>query len=249
MVASSREFFAARFAELDQNRIATRHASNSTNAAFDSITLAPVVASKAESDPHLNDSRKYAKRLEALEPMFADLERARGDLAKMKSEAEVALGKLALPELEPGDLVGELRDQEARALVRAMPQKKRDRLDRLSPALAKAVVRADPALSGASESVHKRIRDELLEVAHPQKLAALRNDLRAHEMGSHVVDRADKALREAAKFAPGEERPFLERVRASAARPKPKAGIDPNDIDALIAERRKRIGLSAPRAL
>jgi hypothetical protein len=120
---------------------------------------------------------------------------------------------------------------------------------RLSPALAKAVVRADPALSGASESVHKRIHDELLEVAHPQKLAALRNDLRAHEMGSHVVDRADKALREAAKFAPGEERPFLERVRASAARPKPKAGIDPNDIDALIAERRKRIGLSAPRAL
>jgi hypothetical protein len=40
---------------------------------------------------------------------------------------EDALGKLALPALDPGDLVGELRDQEARALVRAMPQEKRDR--------------------------------------------------------------------------------------------------------------------------
>jgi hypothetical protein len=130
-----------------------------------------------------------------------------------------------------------------------MPQEKRDRLDRLAPALAKAVVRGDPALSGVSSSVHARLRDELLELAHPQKLAALRNDLKAHEFASHVVDRADKALRETAKFAPGEERPFLERVRASAARPKPQAEVDPNDIDALIAERRKRNGLPPPRAL
>jgi hypothetical protein len=81
------------------------------------------------------------------------------------------------------------------------------------------------------------------------RATGLRNDLKAHELASHVVGEAGKALHAAAKFAPGEEGPFLERVRQGAARPKPKTEVDPNDMDALIAERRKRFGIPAPRAL
>jgi hypothetical protein len=132
MAASSRDFFNARFAELDQSRVATRHASNITNAAFDAITLAPTVASEAESDPNLSDIGKKAKRLESLAPMFEQLETARRDLADLKTKTEKELAKLALPALDLGDLVAELRDQEARALVRGMPQERRDRLSPLA---------------------------------------------------------------------------------------------------------------------
>jgi hypothetical protein len=39
----------------------------------------------------------------------------------------------------------------------------------------------------------------------------------------------------------------LERVRQAAARSKPKKEADPNDLDAMIAEHRKRAGIPAPR--
>jgi hypothetical protein len=42
-------------------------------------------------------------------------------------------------DLESCDLVGELRDQERRRLVREMPQEKRDRLDGTSPEVGRAV--------------------------------------------------------------------------------------------------------------
>jgi hypothetical protein len=54
---------------------------------------------------------------------------------------------------------------------------------------------------------------------------------------------AGKAFRDAAKFASGEEREFMERVRQAASQPKERTEPDPNDLDAMIAERRRRVGV------
>jgi hypothetical protein len=63
-------------------------------------------------------------------------------------------------------------------------------------------------------------------------------------MASHVVKEAAAALRAAAKFNPGEERPFLDGIKQKAAR-KPAPKIDPSlDIDALMAAHRKKHGVA-----
>jgi hypothetical protein len=243
-IGSTREFFEKQFDALDQSRITSKRVSTIGKQALDARTLAQAVANKASNNPHLNEAGKRAARQEALRDLFVENERGRLDLDELKTKTNADIDSLALPSLGKDDIVGEMREAEARSIVRAMPQEKRDSIERLPASLAAAVVRAPAELSGVSPSVHKMLRDQLVETAHSDKIAALRGDLHGIELAQHVVKEAHEALRSAAQFEPGQDREYMDDVRRKAGLPKERPAVDPNDLDALIAARRRKQGTS-----
>jgi hypothetical protein len=82
-----------------------------------------------------------------------------------------------------------------------MPQEKRDRLERMSPAMLAAVVRADPSASGVSPSVHAMARTQILEASNPEKFAEYREASAALDLVDEVVRETETELRKAGEFA------------------------------------------------
>lgn len=232
---AERKFFADQFGELDQERIGTRGPATSVAEVFDAIPKAHEKVAAINADRFLSDEGKEAKRLESLEEIFVDLERENLRLAERKNEA--ASGMAALPltqQLEPHLLA------EARQVLRGMSQDKIDRFERLPSSFLIAAVSAPPEFSGMSPSVHAAARQQLLEAAHPTKVAGYRNDLRAVELATEALRMAGKSLLEIAKLPAGTRESFLKRV-ASKAKAAPKSKVDPPmDLDEWIAESRRR---------
>jgi hypothetical protein len=101
--------------------------------------------------------------------MRTDASGSRGFIRKSTKQ----ISALAVPSVDRSDTHAEMRAQEARAIVRAMPKEQRDRIERLPPALAVAVIQAPPELSGVSPSVHAMVPSELAKSLHPEKIKAL----------------------------------------------------------------------------
>ena len=241
---STRELFEMRFTALDQTRVTSRQIAAIGKAALDVRDNAKSIADKAASHPHFNDDGKRAATQKALFPHFVENEQARQSLGDIRAKVESDLTALALPALDKTDLAAALLDQEARSIVRGLPQDRRDNLDRLPPALAAAVVRVPAELSGVSPSVHKMLRDQLIEIAHPEKVAGARGDLEGIDVADLVVKEADASLRAAVQLAPHEINDFFKRVKTAAGVPKKVTESNPNDVDALVAAHRQRIGLA-----
>jgi len=240
MVMSSREYFSKQFQSLNPSRVSSKRISAISNLSFDLRELAPALAIEAMNNPHLSDQGKRAARYKALKELFVENARSRNELKRIRDTAQAEMDALALPTLDKGDIVSEMREAEMRAIVRAMPQEQRDHLSKMSPTMAAAIVRAPPELSGVSRSVHAQIRGELIETAHPEKVAALRAELEGLSHADLIVKDTDKALTESAAFLPGEDRAFLAEVESSLDKPKPAVEDGPNDLDAIIAAHRRR---------
>jgi hypothetical protein len=167
-------------------------------------------------------------------------------LEAKRLRAEIGASMPKLPALAKDDIVGHMMDREARDIVRAMSQEQRDRLSRLDPALAAAVVRAPPELSGVSPSVHQMLRDELIAEAHPEEVAGVQQDTEAMNWVDEAVRHAEKSLNDAAAFAhDGERREYIEKIEAevdAADRDeieKQKAKEDEATMEALITRYRQ----------
>jgi hypothetical protein len=126
---------------------------------------------------------------------------------------------------EPGDVVGELSDQERRAFLRSL--KGDDRLKVLQemmegrrPELATAALRSERELSGLSDTAFANLQQKSMEAANPALWKALQEDERALQQ---VVDAIDTAERE---------------IGATAAVPSGPAALptDPDADDAADAE-------------
>lgn len=163
-----------------------------------SATLAGV--SKKPTWAHLNDAGKKAARREALANSFRDVTKAKLEIKRMREALQAS--KPTLPPVDKTDLVQAMFDQEARALVRSMPQEQRDAIGRsnLSPAVVAAVARGAPELSGVSPSVHSMLRDQMLAQAYPKELAAMETDAEALSIAEGALIEAEKELRSAGEF-------------------------------------------------
>ena len=110
-----------------------------------------------------------------------------------------------------------------------------------------AIVRAPPELSGVSQSVHEMLHNELIETAHPEKVAAIRAELEGLQFAELALKDTDKALSDTADFAPGEEQAYRDLIAGQVDKPAdPSAPVDdPNDLDQIIAAHRRRHKISA----
>lgn len=154
---------------------------------------------KSTNWQHLNEvGQKTAKR-DSLTDGFRAIAKTRAGLKMLRDNLDGTMPKL--PSLDPTDMVTELREQELRSIVRGMPQEKRDRLERMSPAMLAAIVRADPSASGVSPSVHAMARTQILEASNPEKFAEYREANAALEMADEVVRETESELRNAGEFA------------------------------------------------
>lgn len=246
-IRSSRDFFKTKFGAMNPNRKSSKQISAAGDLAFVIRDAAPGIASAAATNPHLNDAGKRAAKQTALRESFVELARSRAELRRIGESTRAELKALALPSIEKGDVVAEMREAEMRAIVRAMPQAQRDRLSKLSPAMVAAIVRAPPELSGVSQSVHEMLHNELIETAHPEKVAAIRAELEGLQFAELALKDTDKALSDTADFAPGEEQAYRDLIAGQVDKPAdPSAPVDdPNDLDQIIAAHRRRHKISA----
>ena len=122
MANTSRDFFTSQFATLDANRISSRRIANIGTAAMDIAETAGPLAAASVNDPHLNDLGRRVARRKAIGDLFSNNEKNRRDLEDLRRGVDGAMNKLALPSLDKGDIVAEMREAEARAIVRSMPQ-------------------------------------------------------------------------------------------------------------------------------
>ncbi|MCJ9731291.1 hypothetical protein [Bradyrhizobium sp. PRIMUS42] len=242
---STRDIFIRKFDSLNQERIPSRRISAIGKAAFDIRDAAAAAASTAAGNPHLNEAGQRNAKQAALRDPLAEIARSKAELRRIAEQARAELKALALPPIEKGDVIAEMREAEMRAIVRAMPQEKRDTLSKLSPGMVAAIVRAAPEVSGISRSVHEQLHSELIETAHPEKVAAVRAEIEGLQFAELAVKETDKALTEAADFAPGEEYAFRAQIDAEIAKPPQPTKPDPNDLDAIISEHRRRHGIRA----
>jgi hypothetical protein len=242
MATSTREYFEGRVGALNMNRVSSRRIAAIVKQALDIRDRSADEIAKAGDHPHLNDLGKRAEKQKAALDWFVHNERNRRALKQIREEGTKALTSLALPTLEKGDIVGEMREAEARAIVRAMSQQHRDNLRNLSPAFLAAVVRAPAELSGLSPSVHKLLHDQLIETAYPDKIAEIRAEDEALELADEAVREAQKALDKAVDLAGDDRAQFMAVVSQAAATSitEENQAPDPNDLDALIAANRKR---------
>ncbi|GAA0030224.1 hypothetical protein [Bradyrhizobium ottawaense] len=242
---STRDIINKQLETLTSDRIPSRRILTIGKGAFGIRDAATAAASAAANNPHLNDAGKRVTKQAALRDSFVEIARNKAELRRIREQAHAELKALALPAIEKGDVVSEMREAEMRAIVRALPQEKRDRLSKLSPAMVAAIVRAAPEVSGVSRSVHEQLHSELIETAHSEKVATVRAELEGLKFAEHAVTETEKALTEAAEFAPGEERTFRTQIEAELAKPPQPTKPDPNDLDAIIAEHRRRHGIRA----
>lgn len=240
MTKSTRDFFKAQYETMNQNRLSSKRIATIGDLAFVIRDAASPIASAATNDPHLNDAGKRAAKQTALRESFVEVARSRAELRRLGEAARAELKALALPAIERGDIVAEMREAEMRAIVRTMPQEQRDRPSKLSPAMVAAIVRAAPELSGISPSVHEMLHSQLIETAHPEKVAAIRSELEGLQFAELAIKETDKILTEAASFAPGEEQPYREQVAVQTDKPADPPQPDPNDLDEMIAAHRRR---------
>jgi hypothetical protein len=242
---STRDIIVRQLEALTQERVSSRQITTIGKGAFGIRDAATAAATAAANNPHLNEAGKRAAKQAAVRDHFVENARNRAKLRQIKEQAHAELKTLALPAIEKGDVVAEMREAEMRAIVRAMPQEKRDTLSKLSPAMVAAIVRAAPEVSGISRSVHEQLHSELIETAHPDKVAAVRAELEGLQFAELAVKETEKALTEAAEFAPGEEHAFRTQIAAEIAEPPQPSKPNPNDLDAIISEHRRRHGIRA----
>jgi hypothetical protein len=227
MALSSREYFINQVRLMDLKREAVRRASGHISMLMDIRDSVGATVQGVESAPnwhHLNDAGRKSARQNALADHFRNIERARLDLARQQRKVEASMP--SLPPLDRTDVVGAMLDQEARALVRSMPQEKRDAIMRaeLSPEIAAAVARAAPELSGVSPGVHAMLRQKMLETAYPQELAALKEDGDALRLAEEALRLTAEAAKEAGGFAHDTEfKTYTQRVLEPVAAEEAKA--------------------------
>ncbi|WP_046080102.1 hypothetical protein [Halomonas sp. HG01] len=109
------------------NLRAAREAQDAALAAFDEAGRAII---KAKSDGDLNDAAKHRRAQDAADAYFtrvnSAIEKMGQGMATMANAAAETL--TSVRQLDAGDTVGELRDQEARAYVRSLEPSERQRL-------------------------------------------------------------------------------------------------------------------------
>jgi hypothetical protein len=211
------------FLNLSTKFIAKRAVQRKAGAAIETAVSLPDAAvaaidflKKSQTWSHLNADGRRAERNRVLQSQFRALARLKLEAKRLRAEIGASIPKL--PALAKDDIVGHMMDREARDIVRAMPQEQRDCLSRLDPALAAAVVRAPPELSGVSPSVHEMLRNELIAEAHPEQIAGLGQDTEALKWVDEAIRSAEKALNDTAEFAhEGERRQYVEQIEATVA--------------------------------
>src|SRR5690349_6036441 len=127
----SRKYFAERIAKYNpKNPIVKQVAEHVTAnlSAWENIGATIERASKRPANwnyltPEGQKATMKAARQEALADSFKTNARSKAALKKLRATLNSTVPKF--PDRQPGDMVGELRDQEARALVRAMSPEQR----------------------------------------------------------------------------------------------------------------------------
>jgi hypothetical protein len=199
----SREHWKERAAKFPADKPFSKRAADQIHALLDvwaGIPAALEKPTKSASWSHLNEVGQKAAKRNSLADGFRAIAKTKADLKALRATLE-ATTLPKVPSLDKTDMVTELREQEMRRIVREMPQEKRDRLERMSPAMLAAVVRADPSASGVSPSVHAMARTQILEASNPEKFAEYREASAALEMVDEVVRETEAELRKAGEFA------------------------------------------------
>lgn len=257
MIAMPKQYFLDIFAKLGKSRVSTRRTSAIAKSMLDIFHGAEQRAKQASEHPHLNDAGKRAKRHEALFDHFVEHQRSRKELMRLKELYQKDATSFTTPPLAKDDLLGAMLDQEARAIVRSMPQEKRTSLTRLSAGLAAAVARAAPEFSGLSANAWESVRANYIEVAFPERMTALRDDAKGIELAEHLVNQTGDELRKIANFSVGEHEDYSKRVeeRLASEETDPEAidrKVNPehqrvnssNNVDEWVAEHRRKHGVS-----
>jgi hypothetical protein len=177
-------------------------------ASAENVAALKARAESAANWTHLNDVGKRAARMEALKPPYVEYAKSRLALKALRSTLSSTLPKVG--DREPGDLAGEMRDQEIRAWVRSLPHEKRDTLEH-SVQIASAIARAPAELSGVSPSVHEHLRSKIIEAERPDDIANWRSADEALRIADEALNEVEKDLYAGADFAhDGEYRNFIE---------------------------------------
>jgi hypothetical protein len=155
-------------------------------------------AEKVHNWHHLNPEGQRAAKRSSLESYLASNAQARIALKKLRAESDASLPKIT--PLAKDDIVGHLREQEARALVRGMPQEQRDRAYKLHPEIVGAIARAPAALSGVPESVHTKIVTDALRRTHGAELAKVKADNDAIRWTQELCRETTEEIRGAAEI-------------------------------------------------
>ncbi|WP_252090317.1 hypothetical protein [Pseudomonas sp. MWU13-3659] len=128
------------------------------------------------------------------ESMVTELDSAAG---RVLSESHELLSPVK--QLQQGDVVGELKDQEVRAYVRSLTLQDRNELiaraaQGLSPQITQAILRGLPELSGVSQSAQDRLELSGIAANHSPEILKLRELATAFSSVLITVSQAGRAV-------------------------------------------------------
>jgi hypothetical protein len=144
-----------------------------------------------ESWNHLNDVGKKSARQKAFKGGFEELAKLKRKAHEVRKSMQDAAPKL--PALDKTDIVGEMQRAELRALYRSLPADKKD-LHQISPAMAQALISADPSASGIPQSTYDVIKESLITQAFPDEVHALNMDMDAIGMMEESIRVAEAEM-------------------------------------------------------
>ena len=127
--------------------------------------------------------------LDAMKP----LRKAQNAIARARAELAERRDRLRLKQADQTNVVAALERQEIRTWLRSLDQAQRDKLflgggERVTPAIAEAVMTAPPALSGVAPSNINLMKERALEAQFPGEIEALADMERAIEVTERAVN-------------------------------------------------------------
>lgn len=171
-------------------------------------------------DPSLSDIGRNNKLADAVKGDLAHVV-ARHGRAVRKALWHVASERAAMkpPDVDPTDVLGELRRQEIRAHLRSLPVGERQKVaiefSQDNDYIA-AITDAPPSLSGLDQQLHRSITTDYVERTFGPRLKELKGIEDDYTNAKGALDIVRGKLQEASGFSPSAFEEFMQPLEAAA---------------------------------